>query len=211
MGENYELKHQAFVLLGLVNEKMYEGGCHVYDINKRIEERGMRDWTNIGVGFSLSTIYRTLDRLENDDLVQSYEEKIDGRTRKIYQITNYGYDILKKKVYNVLYNYMGKNDEDFYVAFSMFPILIPEEQIEVFSNSLKIVKKNRKELEKMLDDMIRSYAGMPINVTGLFIHPIEVLKTDEKFFKMVLEDIKKIGGQIGPDDYNSNEEIRNGT
>ncbi|MFX0042830.1 MAG: PadR family transcriptional regulator, partial [Candidatus Hodarchaeota archaeon] len=119
MTENYSLKHRAFVILGLINEKMYEGGCHSYDINKRIEERGMRDWTNIGADFSLSTIYRTLDRLENDELVESFEEEIDGRIRKIYKITNYGYKVLRNKVYEVLYNYSGKNDEDFYVAFSM--------------------------------------------------------------------------------------------
>ncbi|MFX1411077.1 MAG: PadR family transcriptional regulator, partial [Promethearchaeota archaeon] len=186
MTENYTLKHRAFVILGLINEKMYEGGCHTYDINKRIEERGMRDWTNIGADFSLSTIYRTLDRLENDELVESFEEEIDGRTRKIYKITNYGYEVLRNKVYEVLYNYSGKNDEDFYVAFSMFPILIPEEQIEVFSHSLESIKIHRKGLEKMLDEMLSNFSKMPINVTGLFIHPIKILEADEKFFEMVL-------------------------
>ncbi|MFX0038936.1 MAG: PadR family transcriptional regulator, partial [Candidatus Heimdallarchaeota archaeon] len=105
MTVNYNLKHRAFVILGLINEKMHEGGCHAYDINKRIEERGMRDWTNIGVDFSFSTIYRTLDRLENDELVESFEEEIDNRTRKNYKITEFGYKILKKKVYDVIYNY----------------------------------------------------------------------------------------------------------
>ena len=201
MTENYTLKHRAFVILGLINEKMYEGGCHAYDINKRIEERGMRDWTNIGADFSLSTIYRTLDRLENDELVESFEEEIDGRTRKIYKITNYGYEVLRNKVYEVLYNYSGKNDEDFYVAFSMFPILIPEEQIEVFTHSLESIKIHRKGLEKMLDEMLSNFSKMPINVTGLFIHPIKILEADEKFFEMVLSEIKKVGGQIDPDDY----------
>ena len=127
MTSNYTLKHRAFVILGLVSEKMHEGGCHSYDINKRIEERGMRNWTNIGADFSFSTIYRTLDRLENDGLVASYEEEMDGRKRKIYSITDYGYIVLKKKVYNVLDNYTGRNDEDFYVAFSMYPLLSQKE------------------------------------------------------------------------------------
>jgi len=204
LNEDYTLKHRAFVILGLVNEKMYEGGCHAYDINKRIEERGMRDWTNIGVDFSFSTIYRTLERLEKEELVKSYEEDIDGRTRKIYTITNYGYEILRNKIYNVLYNYMGKNDEDFYVAFSMFPILIPEEQIEVICHSLEIIRKLRNELEMMLEDMLSNFQKMPINVTGLFIHPIKVLKADEEFFEIVLDEIKK-GGQISPDDYKPKE------
>jgi DNA-binding PadR family transcriptional regulator len=191
--------------LGLVNEKMHEGGCHAYDINKRIEERGMRDWTNIGADFSCSTIYRTLDRLENDELVESFEEEIDNRTRKVYKITEYGYDILKKKVYDVLYNYLGKKDEDFYVAYSMFPILSPEEQIEVFSHALNSIKKHRLELKHMLDEMLISFPQIPVNVTGLFIHPIKILKTDEEFFEMVLEEIKKVDVQINPADYEPKE------
>ena len=201
MSENYNLKHRSFVILGLINEKMHEGGCHAYDINKRIEERGMRDWTNIGLDFSLSTIYRRLDRLENDELVVSFEEMSDNRTRKIYKITEYGYNILRKKVYDVLNNYLGKKDEDFYIAFSMFPILSPEEQIEVFSHALILIKKHRMELKHMLDEMLKNFPQVPVNVTGLFIHPIKILKTDEEFFEMVLQEIKKVEGRINPDDY----------
>ena len=191
MSSKYTLKHRAFVILGLVSEKMHEGGCHAYDINKRIEERGMRDWTSIGADFSFSTIYRTLDRLEKDELVESYEEEIDGRKRNIYSITNFGYDVLKTKIRDVLYNYMGKNDEDFYVAFSMFQILPPEEQIEVFSHSLEIIRVHRKGLDEMLNEMLKAYNGIPINVTGLFIHPIKILKADEDFLELVIEEIKK--------------------
>ena len=92
MVSKYSINHRAFVILGLVNEKMHEGGCHPYDINKRIEERGMRDWTNIGVDFSLSTIYRKLELLEKKELVENFEEEIDGRVRKNYRITPYGYE-----------------------------------------------------------------------------------------------------------------------
>lgn len=201
MVSKYSLKHRAFVILGLVNEKMHEGGCHPYDINKRIEERGMRDWTNIGVDFSLSTIYRKLELLEKKELVESFEEEIDGRVRKNYRITPYGYEVLRKKVYEVLYNYIGKKDEDFYVAFSMFPILIPEQQIEVFSHSLKAIINHKKELEKMLNDMLLNFPNMPINVTGLFLHPIKILETDMEFFQMVLENIKKGQNQFDVDSY----------
>ena len=129
---------------------MHEGGCHAYDINKRIEERGMRDWTNIGLDFSFSTIYRTLDRLETDKLVDSYEEEIDNRIRKTYRITDFGYSILRKKVYEVLNNFIGRNDKDFYVAFSMFPILDLKEQVGVITNSIVNIRKHKEELALML-------------------------------------------------------------
>ena len=191
MTSEYTLKHRAFVILGLVNEKMHEGGCHSYDINKRIEERGMRDWTNIGADFSFSTIYRTLDRLENDGLVESYEQEMDGRKRKIYSITNYGYKVLKKRIFNVLNNYIGKNDEDFYVAFSMLPILTEEQQIDAFTTSLNTIITHKKELE----DMLEENSNMPLNVRGLFLHPIKILGTDIEFLQYVLDEIKNGGGK----------------
>ncbi|NVM16426.1 MAG: PadR family transcriptional regulator [Candidatus Lokiarchaeota archaeon] len=202
MTEDYTLKHRPFVILGLISEKMHEGGCHAYDINKRIEDRGMRNWTNIGLDFSFSTIYRTLDRLEKDELVDSFEEEIDNRSRKTYRITDLGYNILRKKVYNVLNNYMGRNDEDFYVAFSMFPILNLEEQAEAVANSIKRIKKHKKELNGMLDESLAEFPKMPINVTGLFIHPIKVLQADIEFLELVLEEIKKGGGNVEPEEYN---------
>jgi len=198
---NYTLKHRSFVVLGLISEKQAEGGCHAYDINKRIEERGMRDWTNIGADFSFSTIYRTLDRLEKNGLVESYLEEVNNRERKKYSITANGYEILRIKVYNVLYDFIGRNDKDFYVAFSMFPILPIEEQIEVFSHSLKTMEIHKRELEVMLEQMLARFSKMPVNVTGLFIHPIKVLQTDIEFLEMVLQEIKKLGEQIGPDAY----------
>ena len=113
-------------------------------------------------------------------------------------------EILRKKIYNVLYDYVGKNDEDFYVAFSMLPILIPEEQNEVIRHTLEKIRKHKKELKKMLEEMLINFPKMPINVTGLFIHPIKVLKADEEFFELVLEEIKK-NSQIEPDNYKSKE------
>ena len=163
MSTDYTLKHRAFVILGLISEKMHEGGCHSYDINKRIEERGMRDWTNIGVDFSFSTIYRTLDRLEKDGLVESFEEKMDGRRRNVYSITKYGYVILKKRVFDVLNNYIGRNDEDFYVAFSMYPLLTKDELIEAFSNSLNNIRSHRIELQSMLDENLTQFPNLTFN------------------------------------------------
>ena len=187
--QNYVLKHRAFVLLGLVAEIP----SHAYNINQRIEERGMRDWTNIGK----SSIYNIITKLEDDGLVESYTEEVDNRIRKIYTITDYGSDILKNQVYKVLSEFIGKKDEDFYVAFSMLPILTKEQQIEAITKSLKKIKNNKKGLEKML----KENSQMPLNVRGLFFHPIKILETDIEFLEWVLEEIKEAKGQADPKAY----------
>ncbi|MBY9020960.1 MAG: helix-turn-helix transcriptional regulator [Candidatus Lokiarchaeota archaeon] len=174
-----ELSHKQFVVLGLVAETP----SHAYNINQRIEERGMRDWTAIGK----SSIYRIIQELENTKLVDSYLEDVDNRRRKVYTITDYGARVLKEKVYSVIKEFAGKNDEDFYVAFSMLPLLTKEQLIESFFYSIETMKKHKIELEKMLE----SNQNFPINVSGLFIHPIKILETDILFLEWVIEKISK--------------------
>lgn len=191
MSENniYDLSHVAFVVLGLISEEP----CHGKIIDEKIENRGMRAWTSIGT----SSIYGVLKKLEKDGLVQSWIEELDNRMIKVYSITPYGSEVLKRKIEQVLRDFYGKNDEDFYVAFSMFPILSIEEQMKVFNHSLNKIRKHKMELEEMLDDNKQ----FPINVTGLFKHPVMILETDIKFIEWVLEELKKLGRQIGPNDY----------
>ena len=174
-----ELSHKQFVVLGLVAETP----SHAYSINQRIEDRGMRDWTAIGK----SSIYRIMTELENINLVEYYEEEVDHRKRKVYTITDYGAKILKEKVYNVIKGFIGKNDEDFYVAFSMLPLLSTEQIIEALSYSIKTMKSHKLELESMLKVDLK----YPINVSGLFIHPIKILETDILFLEWVIEKISK--------------------
>ena len=112
--DDYELDHKGFIILGLVAE--YPNGSHAYSVNTRIEERGMRAWTNIGK----SSIYRIANDLEKQGLVESFEEEYDNRVRKIYKVTDFGFHMLKDKTYNVLKEFYGRNDKDFYVAFPIF-------------------------------------------------------------------------------------------
>ncbi|MFX0106164.1 MAG: PadR family transcriptional regulator [Candidatus Hodarchaeota archaeon] len=178
------LNHAEFIVLGLIAEH----SSHAYNINKRIEERGMRNWTNIG----RSSIYRVIKSLEKKRLTNKWIEEVDNRTLKVYNITENGSIILKEKVFNTIKEFIGKNDEDFYVAFSMLPILTKEQQIDAITNSLKKIKKNKKGLEKML----KENSQMPLNVRGLFFHPIKILGTDIEFLEWVLEEIKKRGEKV---------------
>lgn len=179
-----ELSHKQFVVLGLIAETP----SHAYNINQRIIDRGMRDWTAIGK----SSIYRIMIELEDTKLIAYYEEEVDHRKRKVYTITDYGAKILKEKVYDVIKGFVGKNDEDFYVAFSMLPLLSTEEIIEAISYSIKTIKNHKLDLENML----KADSNYPINVSGLFIHPIKILETDIIFLEWVIDKISE-GKEFG--------------
>jgi len=61
---------------------------HGYEIEQTIEERGMREWTEIG----FSSIYYLLKKLEKAGLVESRLVPTHGRgsERRVYQITSDG-------------------------------------------------------------------------------------------------------------------------
>ncbi|MBY9012884.1 MAG: PadR family transcriptional regulator [Candidatus Lokiarchaeota archaeon] len=182
--ESTDLSHISFAVLGLVSEHP----CHGKDINERIKKRGMRAWTAIGE----SSVYGVLKNLKEKELVDSWSEEENNRLVKIYKITVKGTKLLKKKIFKVLNEFIGRNDPDFYMAFSMLPYLTEEEQVEVFTNSLNTIKKHKLELEKMLAENSK----MPLNVRGLFIHPCKILQADIEFLEMVLDEIKRGGGKV---------------
>jgi DNA-binding PadR family transcriptional regulator len=74
-------------ILGLVVEKPRHG----YEIEQVIEERGMREWTEVG----FSSIYYLLKKLEREGLVAgALEEATRGPARKVYQTTEAGREAL---------------------------------------------------------------------------------------------------------------------
>jgi DNA-binding PadR family transcriptional regulator len=90
-----EISGRETAVLGLLAEYPLYG----YTIEKKIGERGMRRWTDIG----FSSIYYVLKRLEQRHLItSSCEQQEDKPARKIYTITGEGRQILEGKVRQLL-------------------------------------------------------------------------------------------------------------
>ncbi|MBN2378447.1 PadR family transcriptional regulator [candidate division WOR-3 bacterium] len=81
-------------VLGMLKEKPSYG----YEIEQRVESRGMRNWTAI----EQSSIYNSLHRLKRNGLLQDAKEEVDGRLRKVYRLTKKGISTLKAEVFRLL-------------------------------------------------------------------------------------------------------------
>ena len=89
------INEREAAILGLLCEKPLYG----YTIEKIIEERGMRHWTDIG----FSSIYYVLKRLESRNLiVSSCEQQENKPSRKVFTITREGEHQMKEKVRSLL-------------------------------------------------------------------------------------------------------------
>jgi DNA-binding PadR family transcriptional regulator len=82
-------------ILSLVVEKPRHG----YEIEQVIEERGMREWTEVG----FSSIYYVLKRLEAEGLLEGQlQERGRGPARKVYEATPTGRKAYQAAVLNAL-------------------------------------------------------------------------------------------------------------
>lgn len=79
-----DISNAELALLSLLAEQP----CHGYQVEQLIEERNMRDWTEIG----FSSIYRILNKLKAEELVTGQIQPAEGRgpARKVYQLTEKG-------------------------------------------------------------------------------------------------------------------------
>jgi DNA-binding PadR family transcriptional regulator len=60
---------------------------HGYEIERVIEERGVREWTEVG----FSSIYYLLKKLEHEGMIEGrLEEAARGPARKVYRVTDAG-------------------------------------------------------------------------------------------------------------------------
>ncbi|MFX1565367.1 MAG: PadR family transcriptional regulator [Promethearchaeota archaeon] len=86
-----ELTQAEVAILSLLSE----GEAHGYALNKKIEKRGFRNWTDI----AFSSIYAFLNRLEKANLIVSrLNPSAKGPARKLYRLTRQGQSALKRTI-----------------------------------------------------------------------------------------------------------------
>jgi len=166
-----------------------QGGCHAYSIDQKIDERGMRNWTEIGK----SSIYDIVKKLEENGLVESYSKEVDGRIRKMYTMTHTGFKVLREKVYKVIAEFRGRRDPDYDVALSMYTMIPKEMRIEAFKKSLEVIEREFEMLKKQ-EEISRQKAleqmGMyPLSIEVLFVRSYKIMQSHIEFIEWMIEKI----------------------
>ena len=77
-----DLTPSELTVLGLIVERPRHG----YDLEQVIEQRGIRQWTDIG----FSSIYYLLTKLEKRDLVHVSNAPAGAKSRRVFQATTAG-------------------------------------------------------------------------------------------------------------------------
>jgi len=183
------ISNREAAILGMLCESPRYG----YELEKIIEDRGMRNWTEIG----FSSIYYVLKRLEKRALIESKIVGLAGKpSRRVYTVTKEGMKAIKEKIKALL----SKNQKlisPFDLGIAYLDLLKSEEILEC----LNLYLKSTDERLSFLQDSIRRMkeSGAPNRVIALFDRPLAHMKTEklwvEGFMKKIQE--KEISPEKG--------------
>jgi DNA-binding PadR family transcriptional regulator len=173
------MTNAELAILSLVAEQPRHG----YEIEQVIEERGMREWTEVG----FSSIYYLLKKLERDELVKGrLEEAERGPARKVYCITQAGREAQRAGVLKAL-SVPWRGHPPLMLGIANIPAITPAETIVA-------LQKYRDELTARLEQVQAKWESqrpLPYFVSALFDYSMTVGEAElvwvEKFIKQVEE------------------------
>lgn len=166
------------ILLALLHDKDY----YAYEIECIIDERNMREWTNIG----FSSIYNSLNKLEKKKFINSrYEKEYGSPKRKVYSITDETKLIIKKYIIKMLSEY-NRDSSKFDIGMAFSYLISKEELYEALINRKDNLIK-RKEFVLKKYNQHPTAIGRP-HIRALFERPIVCIEAEEQWIEKFLKD-----------------------
>jgi DNA-binding PadR family transcriptional regulator len=175
-------------VLGLVAEKPRHG----YEIERVIEERGMREWTEIG----FSSIYYLLGKLEGEGRIRGSLEKGPGKgpARKVYHITDSGKEALREAVLTSL-AVPVQHPSPLHLGLANLPGIPLEDSLSALAQHVRKLFGERERIEAKR----RSQAPVPFFVDAMFDYSLSMISAEIDWLKKAMaqmESGKPISGSI---------------
>ena len=169
-------------IMGLLSE----GTRYGYELEKIIEQRHMRYWTEIG----FSSIYYVLKRLEGRKLIRSeLKASTEGKPqRKIYTMTTAGKTAFKSKIQSLL----SENERvvsPFDLAITFCAALDKAELSDCFEKRLEFLGKRLEWVQERVN--AGRVKGRPIGVTAKFERHAALIKAEQAWTQGLIRDLKK--------------------
>lgn len=166
-------------MLGLI----CEGSRYGYEMEKVIEERNMRHWTEI----AFSSIYYVLKRLEKKGLISSGTERVSGRSRKVYAVTPQGKEEMKDKVRDLISNNHPVADP-FDLGIGNMHNLAHGEIIAGLRSYVEALGEREQFFRGRLAVMEKS--EWPPHIRGLVTRPLAMLEAERSWVVAYIEELE---------------------
>lgn len=173
------------VILTLLAEKRNHG----YELESIIEQRGMREWTDIG----FSSIYFLLRKLAREGLVEAFPQAGErGPSRKVYALTGEGWQSWQAASLAALAN-PQRTWSVFHLALSVLPVL----PLEDARRALAHYRASQVARLRRIEERRLAQAPLPLHVQALFDHSRSLLVAEISWLDnyLVMLERKKDDGE----------------
>jgi DNA-binding PadR family transcriptional regulator len=158
---------------------VFEAPRHGYEIEQIIEQRGMREWTEIG----FSSIYYLLKKLEKPGLIKSKLVRAEGRgpERRVYQITSDG----KKALFDATLEALSTPKPNFpsiLLGLANLPIISQEQALQ----ALKSFRDELSERWNQVSSRAEAQRPLPDQVDLLFDYSLSMLRAEINWSNKVI-------------------------
>jgi len=162
------LTNAELAVLSLIVER----DRHGYEIETVIEERGMRNWTEV----AFSSIYHILKTLERDLLIESHPEPAPGKgpARKVYSATSSGSERYEAEALGALAT-MIRPYPLFMQGLAALPGLDPTKAAEALASYREGLKARLEEVGA------KDIPGIPFHVAAMFSYSKSMIAAEEKW------------------------------
>lgn len=178
------MTNAELAILTLIAEK----SSHGYEIEKVIEERGMREWTEIG----FSSIYYLLKKLEEKGLIEGRVERQAGRgpARKVYQITESGIEARRAGVLEAL-----SNPQRAYPILQLGLASLPGVSRTEALAALRGYKDSLTDRLEYVRSRRDDRRPLPYFVEAMFGHSIAMIEAERRWIEKFINQMEEIGDE----------------
>ncbi|MEE9513238.1 MAG: PadR family transcriptional regulator [Anaerolineales bacterium] len=161
---------------------------HGYEIEQVIEERGMRDWTEIG----FSSIYYLLKKLAKDDLIEGQTEQHvgPGPSRKVYRITAAGRQAVHSGVIKAL-----STPQRAYPLLQLGLANLPGIRRSEALDSLRMYRDSLGDHLEYVRNNRDQKRPLPYFVEAMFSHSITLIEAERQWIEEFLKQLEEIDDQ----------------
>lgn len=175
------MTNAELAILSLVSETHRHG----YEIEQIIEERGMREWTEIG----FSSIYYLLKKLEKTGLVKSQLIPTQGRgsARRVYQITPEGRTSLSKATLKAL-SQPKQSFPSILLGIANLPLVSQEQSLAALRSYYEVLSERMEQVAGQAE----SQRPLPDHVEMIFDYSLMTLEAEKSWVEKVIRKMEDI-------------------
>ncbi len=179
------MTNSELVILSLVAEQPRHG----YQIEQVIEEREMREWTELG----FSSIYYLLNKLEAAGLIESALERSPGRgpARKVYTITRAGWETCQEGILEAL-SEPPQPESMFLLGMSNLPAVPRAEAQAALQQYADRLAERR---EHLLERMQIGQGAFPFHVGAMFDFSLTMIQAELAWLDKFIQQLEAQDGE----------------